>query len=211
MKKWLSKLIILCVLAWILSACVTITFQNPTPTSIPPTAQPLPTHTSIPPSPLPSLTPLPTFTPIILPPTSTPSQGATSIKIFLIALDDNGATGKKIGCNDSVIPVLINIEPTLGVLRASLNELFKLEGQREYGLSGLYNSLYQSHLSIDSLNIVNREAIIKLKGTLTLGGVCDDPRVKAQLEETALQFNTIDKVSIFINGIPLDQSLSGQG
>ena len=208
MKKWLSDLIVLCILAWILSACVTITFQNPTSTYLPPTAQPFSTNTT---SPLPSQTPLPTFTPIILPPTSTPSQGATSIKIFLIALDDNGGSGKKIGCNDSIVPVPINIEPTLEVLRASLKELFKLEGQREYGLSGLYNSLYQSHLNIDSLNIVNREAVIKLRGTLTPGGVCDDPRVKAQLEETALQFNTIDKVSIFINGISLDQFLSGQG
>lgn len=202
MKKCFFILIVPCILAWTLSACVTITFKNPTPTSIPPTALPLPTPTSIPPSPLPSLMPLPT---------STPSQGATSIKIFLIALDDNGATGKKIGCNDSVIPVLINIEPTLAVLKASLNELLKLEGQRDYSLSGLYNSLYQSHLTIDILNIVNREAIIKLRGTLTLGGVCDNPRVKAQLEETALQFNTVDKVSVFINDIPLDQILSGQG
>jgi hypothetical protein len=197
--------IIFCVLAGILSACVTISFQNPTPTSIPATAQPLPTN------PIPSQTPLPTFTPIILPPTSTPSQGATSIKIYLIALEDNGISGKKIGCNDSAVPVFINIEPTVAVLKASLIELLKLEGKREYGQSGLTNSLYQSHLSIESLNIVNREAIIKLSGTLTSGGVCDDPRIKAQLEETALQFSTIDKVSIFINNIPLDQLLSGRG
>lgn len=208
MKKWLSKFIVICGLACIITACVTISIQNPTPTSIPPNSQPLPTKTI---SPLPSLSPLSTFTPIILLPTSTPSQGSTSIKIFLIALEDNGATGKKIGCNDSVVPVIMNIEPTLAVLKASLTELLKLQGERNYGTSGFYNSLYQSHLSIDSLNIVNREAIIKLKGTLTLGGVCDDPRAKAQLEETALQFNTIVKVSIFINGIPLAQLLSGQG
>jgi hypothetical protein len=208
MKKSVFNLIVFCILAWVLSACLTITFQNPTSSSIPPTTEPSPAKTT---NPLPSLSPFPTFTPIILPPTSTPSQGATNIRIFLIALEDNGATGKKIGCNDSVIPVLVNIEPTLGVLRASLNELFKLEGQRYYGLSGFYNSLYQSHLSIDSLNILNREAIIKLKGTLTMGGACDNPRVKAQLEEIALQFKTVDKVSIFVNGIPLDQLLSGQG
>jgi hypothetical protein len=202
LRKRTFFLIILCVLTWILSACVTVTFENPTSTAFPATAQPLPTNTRIPLSPLPSLAPLPI---------STPSQGATRIKIFLIALNDNGATGKKIGCNDSVVPVLITIDPTLGVLRVALNELFKLEGQREYGLSGLYNSLYQSHLSIVSLNIVNRETIINLKGNLAPGGVCDDPRIKAQLEEIALQFNTIDKVSVFINGVPLDQYLSGQG
>jgi hypothetical protein len=202
LKKQAFLLIIVCFLVWLLSACVTITLQDPTQTPLPPTARPLPTNTSIPPTLFPSQAPLPT---------PTTSQGATSVKIFLIAVNDNGASGKKIGCNDSVVPVLIYIDPTLGVLRASLNGLFKMEGQREYGLSGLYNSLYQSHLNIDSLNIVNREAIVKLKGTLSSGGVCDDPRIKAQLEEAALQFKTIDRVSVFINGIPLDQVLSERG
>jgi hypothetical protein len=198
-KNKFLALISLGLFTWILIGCMTITIQHPTPTSIPATPQPLPTITK---SPLPSLTPSPT---------SAPSKGGNSIKIFLIALEDNGTTGKKIGCNDSVVPVSINIEPTLGVLRASFVELLKLEGQSYYGLSVLYNSLYQSKLSIVSLNIVNREAILNLKGTLASGGVCDDPRIQAQLEETALQFNTIDRVSIFINGIPLAHLLSGQG
>jgi hypothetical protein len=202
LKKQAYLLIIICILVWVLSACVTITLKDPTQTQLPTTARPLPTNTSIPPTPLPTLTP--SVTPTI-------SKGATSVKIFLIAVNDNGVSGKKIGCNDSVVPVLMYIDPTLGVLRASLNELFKMEGQREYGSSGLYNSLYQSHLSIDSLNIVNREAIVKLKGSLSSGGVCDNPRIKAQLEEAALQFKTIDRVSVFINGIPLNQVLSGQG
>jgi hypothetical protein len=202
LKKQGFLLIIICLLILVLTACVTITLEDPTQTPLPLTARPLPTNTSFPPTPNPTLT---------ISPTPTKSQGATSVKIFLIAVNDNGVSGKKIGCNDSVVPVLIYIDPTLGVLRASLNELFKMEEQREYGLSGLYNSLYQSHISIDSLNIVNREAIVKLKGTLSSGGVCDDPRIKAQLEEAALQFKTIDRVSVFINGIPLDQVLSGQG
>jgi hypothetical protein len=186
--------------AILLSACVTIRLAEPTRLPPAPTIRPQP-----------SLTPWPTFTPIIIPPTSTTAPGATSIKVFLIALNDNGVSGKKIGCNDSLVPVLVQIDPTLAVLKASLNELFRLQGQMYYGSSGLYNSLYQSNLSIDSLNIVNREAIIQLKGTLTLGGVCDDPRAKAQLEEIALQFSTIDKASVFINEVPLNQLLSGQG
>ncbi len=155
--------------------------------------------------------PLPTFTPIP-PATSKPTQaGASEVKIFLIAIGDNGASGKKIGCNDSVIPIKVQIQPTLGVLRAALTKLFELYGQKEYGASSLSNALYQSNLSIESLNIVNREAIIHLKGSLVLGGVCDDPRVKAQLEEIALQFSSVDKASVFINGVPLNQLLSGQG
>jgi hypothetical protein len=52
------------------------------------------------------------------------------------------------------------------------------------------------------------KATIKLSGTLMLGGVCDNPRVKAQLEQTALQFSTVKDVAIFINNVTLDQALS---
>jgi hypothetical protein len=196
----LKSCIPLLVLALLLSACVTIQMAAPTPLPPAPTIRPKP-----------SLTPLPTFTPITPAPTSQPGQGATQVKIFLIAINDNGASGKKIGCNDSVVPVQMTINPTVVVLRASLDALFQLKGQRTYGSSGLYNALYQSSLSIDSLTIINREAVIKLKGSLVQGGVCDSPRIKAQLEETGLQFSTIDKTTIFINGVPLNQLLSGQG
>ena len=193
------------ILTTLLAGCVTIQFTNPT--SLPPAPTLKPPPTSQPPT----LAPLPTFTPITIPPTKTIASGATNVNIFLVAIGDNGASGKKIGCNDSLVAVEVQIEPTLGVLRAALTKQFTLQGQMYYGSSGLYNSLYQSNLSIESLNIVNREAIIQLKGSLVLGGVCDNPRVKAQLEESALQFSTVDKASVFINGVPLDQLLSGQG
>ncbi len=191
--------------ATFLAGCVSIQFTNPTP--LPPAATLKPQATNQPPTPA----PLPTFTPIPQA-TSKPTQaGASQVKIFLIAVNDNGASGKIIGCGDSLIPVIIKIQPTLEVLRASLNKLFAMHGQKDYGVSGLYNALYQSNLSIESLNIVNREAVIRLKGSLVLGGVCDNPRIKAQLEESALQFSTVDKASVFINGVPLNQLLSSQG
>jgi hypothetical protein len=202
MKK---SIIFVCLLAAILTGCVTVQIIQPTAMPPVPTLKPQPTSQP------PTMPPLPTFTPIP-PATSKPTQaGASEVKIFLIAIGDNGASGKKIGCNDSVIPIKVQIQPTLGVLRAALTKLFELYGQKEYGASSLSNALYQSNLSIESLNIVNREAIIHLKGSLVLGGVCDDPRVKAQLEEIALQFSSVDKASVFINGVPLNQLLSGQG
>jgi hypothetical protein len=201
MKKSIVVFSIFC--ATLLAGCVTIQLSQPTPLPPAPTIRPQPT--SQPP------TQQPTFTPMIQPTIQATISGATRIKIYLIAIDDNGVSGKKIGCNDSLVPVEVQITPTLAVLKAALSELFKLQGQRYYGASGLYNSLYQSSLSIESLNIVNREAIIRLRGELRLGGVCDDPRAKAQLEEIALQFSTIDRVSVFINGVPLQQLLSGQG
>ena len=91
------------------------------------------------------------------------------------------------------------------MLRAALNELFKLEGQQYYGQSGLYNALYQSHLSIADVAVVDGEARIFLTGNLTLGGECDNPRVEEQLKAIALQFNTVKRVSVYINGEALWQ------
>jgi hypothetical protein len=142
------------------------------------------------------------------PPTPTPSGNLfTRANIYLIAVGDEGESGREIGCGDSVVPVEVAIEPTIAPLRAALNSLLSLN-TREYGQSGLYNALYRSDLTIEDINIVNREAVIRLSGELVLGGVCDEPRVQAQLREIALQYATVDRVSIFINGTPLDEVLS---
>ena len=128
-----------------------------------------------------------------------PDNLFTSTNIYFIAVGDNGQSGKKIGCDDSVVPVEIDIEPTAAPLTAGLTRMLELDSQY-YGQSGLYNVFYQSDLEIDSIEIVNGEAIIRLSGNLLLGGVCDDPRVEAQIAETALQFSTVSEVTIYING-----------
>jgi hypothetical protein len=133
----------------------------------------------------------------------------TRTNIYLIAVGDDGQSGKEIGCDDSVAPVEVPIEPTIAPLRAALNKLLSLK-TREYGQSGLYNALYRSDLTLEDVGIFNREAVIRLSGTLTLGGVCDEPRVRMQLEETALQYATVDSVSVLINGTPLERLL-GEG
>jgi hypothetical protein len=63
-------------------------------------------------------------------------------------------------------------------------------------------------LKADSVSIVNAKATIHLSGTLRLSGVCDNPRVEAQIEETALQFATVKQVQVFVNNIVLEKALS---
>jgi len=138
--------------------------------------------------------------------TATSGPSISRTQIYLIAVGDDGQSGKEIGCNDSVVPVEIEIAPTIAPLTAALERLLSIE-TREYGQSGLYNALHRSDLSVEAINIVDGEASIALSGTLTLGGVCDNPRVKAQLSETALQYATVDRVSITVNGTPLDDLL----
>lgn len=132
------------------------------------------------------------------------------VKIFMIAQNDAGKLGKKIGCDDSVVAVERIIPVTNAVLRASLNELLSVREQ-SYGESGLYNALHQSTLKLDDVTLIAGKATIYLSGKVVLGGTCDNPRVDAQIKETALQFSTVRQVSILVNKIPLEQILSGKG
>jgi hypothetical protein len=169
-----------------------------------------PTATAIIPSPTSAL---PTATqiqqiPATLPPTSTTAAEQT-VKIVLIALEDNGQSGTLVGCGDSAIPITVTIPPTQGVLRAALEKLLSAK-QQFYGESGYYNALYQSDLQLESVTIEQGKAIIHLTGTVMLGGVCDAPRLEAQIEQTALQFSTVRDVAVFVNDIPLEEVLSSK-
>lgn len=166
------------------------------------------------------LAPIATDMPFIQPPSEvtiqtevTPQNGGTStqfVQIFLIAIDDNGQGGVPVGCGDSAIPVQVEIPNTQGVLKATLESLLAVKTQ-SYGESGLYNALYQSDLRVENVSITYGIATINLTGTLLMGGECDNPRIQAQLEQTVLQFPTVSKVEIFINGKSLADALSLKG
>ena len=171
-----------------------------------PLPQPSPSVTPVPSPPVqPTLTPVPGDAGV-----NVPVNGLfTRTYIHLIALEDAGASGPAIGCGDSVIPVIVDIEPTVGVMTAAFNRLLSIKDQF-YGESGLYNALYQSSLTLSGINIVNGVATVSLSGQLVLGGTCDAPRVQAQLEQTALQYSTVSAVNVLVNGIPLAEALSQQ-
>ncbi len=173
------------------------------PSLTPLIVSPTPTNTvPVPTLPQPTI-PAPTSTSAV--PTKTP--GPQLVEIFLIGIDDNGQGGKLVGCGDSAIPVQVEIAPTQGVLRAALEKLLSIKDQF-YGQSGLYDSLFQSNLQVQSVTIDNGVATVQLSGTMQLAGECDNPRVEAQLVNTVLQFPTVTSVEIFINGKTLQEALS---
>lgn len=146
-----------------------------------------------------------------VPHTSTVPVATTAIeqtvKIVLIALEDNGQAGTLVGCGDSAIPINVTIPRTQGVLRAALEKLLSAK-QQFYGESGYYNALYQSDMQVARVVIEQGKAIIYLTGSIRLGGTCDAPRVEAQIEQTALQFSTVNDVAVFVNDVPLEEVLS---
>jgi len=183
----------------------TSTVEVPTNTApvVTPTEQIAPTATIALPSPtvaLPAATQVPPAAP-----TSTP--GDQTVRIFLIALEDNGQSGELVGCGDSAVPVTVTVPHTQGVLRAALEKLLSAK-QQFYGESGLYNALYQSDLRVAGVTIEQGKAIIHLTGSIMLGGTCDAPRLQAQIEQTALQFSTVTDVDVFINDKPIEEVLS---
>lgn len=128
----------------------------------------------------------------------------SQVKIFLVAVDDNGKSGEQIGCGDSLVAVSKTITATTKPLEAALKELLAIK-THDYGESGLTTALYQSNLTVQSVSIKNGSATIKLTGTVLSGGTCDDPRIVAQLQQTALQFSSVKTADIYVNDVPLDQ------
>lgn len=132
------------------------------------------------------------------------------IKKYYIALDDEGKSGREIGCGDSVVAVdgaTINPKDALSV---SLKQMLS-DHQRILGSSGLYNALYQSDLTLESAKVESGIAKIELSGQIVQGGACDAPRIAAQIEETAKSATDVQEVEVTVNGMLLDNVLSGRG
>jgi hypothetical protein len=152
----------------------------------------------------------PTPTPTQVKTTTTPPP-ATVTKIKVYAIDTNVPNHNgPVGCGDQAVAIERTIPPTTAPLKAALELLLSLK-ESNLGESGLYNALALQNWKLQSVSIVNGEAIIKLSGKDLIVGGCEDPRIKAQLEMTALQFSTVKRVSIFVNGVSLDKLMSGKG
>lgn len=168
------------------------------PTLFPPTATPA----GMPPALQSSLMPsVGNSTPV------TEALGATEVKIFLISLGDTTAGNQIIGCDDSLIPVAVKVPLTQAVLREAYLQLLAIKGQH-YGESGLYNSLYLSDLTLESVDLQDGKAVVHLAGSLVTNGMCDIPRIEAQLKSAAMQFSSVNEVTILVNGKPLEDVLS---
>lgn len=133
---------------------------------------------------------------------TTHARQAQAVKLFFILENGNGQFGKKVGCGDSVVPVVVKTAATSSPLKAAITELLAVKSET-YCQTGLRNSLSQSSLTVEDVSISNKTATIKLTGEYKDGGHCDTPRAQAQMMETAKQFPAVKKVKILVNGVEL--------
>jgi hypothetical protein len=139
-------------------------------------------------------------------PSPVPSVKTT---VYLVALGDNGNKGKWVGCDDSVIPVVKEGTPDITELRTALATLFSLHEQYD-SETGLYNSLYRSHLEFDHITRSEGVVTVYLKGDYILGGECDSPRFEQQIMATIQNYAETDRVEVLINGYKLENIVSGK-
>ena len=53
----------------------------------------------------------------------------TNLKVYLVAVGDNGRSGKKVGCEDSLVPVTRALPTTQAPLKAALEELLSVRSE----------------------------------------------------------------------------------
>lgn len=143
-----------------------------------------------------------------------------TVRIFLVELDRGAGEaggGETFGCGDRLrgveVPVASEGLDTAGRIGAALRSLLAAEGGPETP-GDLYSAFERSTLTVERVEAVGGfEGLyrVELAGDLVLGGVCDNPRVRAQIEATARQFAGVEDVEIVIDGEPLEATLSGRG
>lgn len=136
----------------------------------------------------------------------------SSVKIALLSMPNkDGDQSKMKGC-DLVGLVERQIKPTTAPLNAAMNELFAKKEPWPYSESYPGNFISsQKNLYFDKATIDNGVANIYLTGSYSLSGACDDPRIETEIDATAMQFNIVKEVKIFLNNEPLKiPSLKGQ-
>lgn len=130
----------------------------------------------------------------------------SEVKVFLVALDDNGRRGRRIGCGDSLVAVARNVNATGGAtLRAALEELLALPHDYDAGLKNFWRG---NSLRLSGVSLRNGLATIRITGEGPfIAGVCDAPRITEQIKATARQFPAVRRVAVFVNGRTLDSAL----
>lgn len=135
---------------------------------------------------------------------STAISNVSKVKIaFLIDSQDlsyRGA-GVVVGCDKAVL-VERQIVPTTMPLNAAMKLLFNDKTPWPYkeGVPGNFiGGRPDFPLTFSKATLQDGVAKIYIYGNVGLAGVCDDPRLTSQVEQTAFQFLSVKSVKIYVN------------
>ncbi|MFK0008959.1 hypothetical protein ACIQTZ_18110 [Paenarthrobacter sp. NPDC090520] len=126
--------------------------------------------------------------------------------VYYVAINDGGSRGVRFGCNDSLVAVrgaAVPGDPLTVALGRLLGAGMPLDND-----AALYDSLAASSLQFVSGYVSGSTVVVNLTGSLRPGGVCDIPRIEAQLTHTVVSASGATRAEIYINGMTLDVALS---
>ena len=131
----------------------------------------------------------------------------TGPAVYYVALDDGGSQGIRFGCNDSLVAVRATTAQSGEPLAIALAQLLS-PGEPTPVTSALYNALSGSALDYVSGYLQGATVVVNLTGQLQPGGVCDNPRIQAQLTQTAVAATGASRAEIYIDGRNLNELLN---
>jgi hypothetical protein len=118
----------------------------------------------------------------------------TILKIPLIT------PGGNIGCGSKILFAPHAVPKTTAVLDATYKLLFDLKAEPEVITDEISNPVGSyTKLFYESVSIENRTAKVMLTGSM-YAGHCSDPDMREQINQSAFQFNTVDKIEVYLNG-----------
>ena len=169
-----------------------------TETNLPPTATQMPT---IQPTDTPAPTELPATDTITTEPTATnqPLAFKDAIWVYYIELD----TGGPDGCGDTAVPVSIGLPRTGNVVQDVEAALRNLLSYKRPDFGPLYNPIYLSNITLNSVTFNDSTGILNVNMTGTYvrsKDSCDNTRVKNQMLRTVMQFPQIKGKNLEFNG-----------
>ncbi|MEZ2391455.1 GerMN domain-containing protein [bacterium RCC_150] len=143
-----------------------------------------------------------------LPTTGAPAAPAVpgAPAVYFVAIGDAGNRGARFGCGDSLVGTRLPSSTGNDPLAAAMEEL--LSPGDAASRAGLYNALSGSALRYVSGYLDGSTAVVNLTGSLRPGGVCDNPRIEAQLTQTAVANTGASRAEIYVDGTPLAALLS---
>lgn len=141
-------------------------------------------------------------------------NGFTLIQVPLVSYQ-SGQIGP-FGCGAYITFTSLEIPETTGVLHAVYDNIFNQISSDVSGENADIQNVIatQTGLTYDSVEIVNGAASLYLSGTIMTNS-CADPAFRGQIEAAAFQFDTVESLTVFVNGqifdwCSLDQS-DGEG
>mgnify|MGYP001160634931 CR=1 FL=1 len=123
---------------------------------------------------------------------------APTARYMLILPNDNGATGIRVGCNDSAVPINSGLELT-GItqsdIQTSLTALFTATQ-----IPATYMTSLPTGLSVTNVSMNGDLATVTLTGNLISSGTCTDARIQGQIVLTIFSYTGVNRTYITLNG-----------